>query len=225
MSENAVLQEKSLRAALAPGFAPVDALTELARQKLEIRWPGGKGSQLHVSYEPGELACVTHGEVPIHTSSDDVATKQGYKVVVPLQAVLRSEDGRLLVRLGGFAETAIADDGTWDRFVEAQLDYTPIARLAPGERAGFDLAAVPDGQTAVLYTWLRTPITDYEKPGLTMRVCQPFEGAPPYPDVVEDAPNRLGCFCQSESGTQTASIRNAPAGIAAPRETKGLNAQ
>jgi len=205
MPETAVARQRPLRARLAPRFAPEDALAELARQQLEIQWPDGPPSRLHVDYEPSEAVCVTEGKVPVHTSWYDATVTLGYKVVMPLHAVLRSEDGRLAARFSGFAETYVGRDGTWDRFVVAQLDYTPVTRLGPYERPGFD---VPDDVPALLYTWLRTPITDSEMPVLAMRVCQPFEGAPPYPDVVEDAPNRLGCFCASERGSQAAHIRS-----------------
>lgn len=200
MAETAILQPRSLREPLAPGFAPQDALQELAQQQLNVRWPDGKRARLHVDYEAEERVCVTEEE--------------GYRIVIPLHAVLRSEDGRLDARFSGFAETSVARDGTWDRVVEAELEETRVRPPGRDERTGFD---VPEGSTALLYTSLRTPNTGGpDLPGLMMRVCQPFEGAPPYPAKVDDARRRMGCFCESERHVQPASIWRTPPDEAKP---------
>jgi len=184
MAETAILQPRSLRAQLAPGFTPHDALAELAKQELNVRWPDGKQARLHVDYEPEERVCVTQ--------------EDGYRIVIPLHAVLRTDDGRLHARFSGFAETRVARDGTWDRAVEAELDDAQVT------------------QNSQLYTSLRTPNTGGpDLPGLIMRVCQPFEGAPPYPAAVEDTRRRIGCFCASERHLTHAEIWRTP-----PEEAK-----
>ncbi len=205
MGDGAATESRPLDAQLVPGFAPAHAIEWLRQQDpLEIAWPDGPASRLDVTYEPSAQACVTAGNVPLQVAPYDFAMVPGYKVVMPLEAVLRSADGRLLVRLTGFAETRIADAHPWDRRVEAQLDHTPIALLDAAERAGF---VVPSGATAWLFAGLRTPIEDSEQPALSLGVCNLYPGAPPYPAVIDDAPNRFGCFCANGKGSQHAPIR------------------
>jgi hypothetical protein len=205
MPESAVIETWPLRDELLPGFAPAQAIALLQAQgPLEVAWKDMPASRLHVSYEPAAEVCVTAGDIPFHTSPYDALTVPGYKVVIPLHAVLRTEDGRLLVRLSGFAETRVSEALGWDQRAEALLEYTPLAMLQPGERPGF---VAPEGGSALLSAWIRTPIEDYELPSLGFTVCQLHAGVASYPAVLETAPNRQTCLCASTRGSQEALIR------------------
>jgi hypothetical protein len=210
MHEDAVTEPRDLKAKLAQDFAPIDALTELQREPLEIAWPHGTVSRLHVSYEPDGHACVTEGDVYVHLTEYDPRRAPGYKVYIPLHATLRSEDGRLNVRLRGFAETLIAHDWPWDRHVDSALGFRELARLSENERPGFD---VQQRELAFVSGWLRTPMSESEVPGLSLTICEPYPGVPAYPPVDETWSNRFGCFCARTPG-QEARIR--PYGSGSP---------
>jgi len=208
MPESEVTGAWPLHDALVPGFAPLQAIELLQAQgPLEVAWTDAAASRLHVTYEPAGDACVTAGEIPFHTSPYDALSVPGYRVVIPLHAVLRTDDGRLQVRLSGFAETRISETLGWDRRAEVLLEYTPLAMLQPGERPGF---APPDGSVGLLFAWLRTPIEDSELPTLGLTACQLQPGVPSYPRVLETAPNRQTCLCASTTGSQEARIRLVP---------------
>jgi hypothetical protein len=195
MEDGAVTEPRDVRATLVGDFAPIDAIRELQKQALEVTWPEGTRTRLHVAYEPGDHACVTEGYVHVHASEHHATRAPGFKVVIPLHASLRTDDGRLLLRMSGFAEALIAHEQPWDRRVDAALGYQEGAKLAPGERLGF---SVPAGALGFLSGWLRAPMTDSHAPQLTFAVCTPYAGVPPFPAVSESWSNRLGCFCAAE---------------------------
>lgn len=195
MEDDAITEPRDLHATLVGDFAPIDAIEELRKQALEVSWPEGGSARLHVTYEPSDHACVTEGYVHVFESEYHATRATGFKVVVPLHASLRTDDGRLLVRMSGFAEALVAHDHPWDRHVDASLGYQEGGKLAQGERLGF---SVPAGSLGFLSGWLRSPMTDSHPPQLSFSVCTPYPGVPPFPSVSESWSNRLTCFCASE---------------------------
>lgn len=196
MEDDSITEPRELRATLSGDFAPIDAIEELRTQDtLEVTWPEGTNTRLHVTYEPDDHACVTEGDVSVYESPYHPSQAPGFKVFIPLHASLRTDDGRLLVRMSGFAEALVAHEQPWDRHVDASLGFVESAQLARGEHFGIEL---PTGSLGFLWAWLRTPMTDSLAPQLTYSVCTPYPGVPAFPAVSESASNRLGCFCANE---------------------------
>jgi hypothetical protein len=205
MAEDGPILQKPLREQLAPGFAPADAIAALARDGLAIQLPlSAAMTRLHVDYQPADHACVSEHD-------------GGYRIAIPLQVALRSEDGVLSARLGGFAETSVSREGRWET-VEVQLDHAPLASL---ERSGFE---APEGAIALLGGSMSATASGAGNEALTLHVCKPRPNVPPYPSVADASLQRLGCFCDGAREAKTVDVGRWPSepvhDIAAPRPSR-----